>query len=1063
MDPFTAIGLAGSIVTFVDVGVKVLSAARKMRASASGATDENESLASMSLRFNAALAAIDSKLSAGPLTQQEMALNELAKECRGVSDELLVLLGELKAKRPNSTASSLRAAWRNVRKKDDKNALEQKLNRCRQELDLMLSSMTRFDFLERLDELAKYGQSSQAELQSLQSNVKALESSLQAGVCGGWISAQALDSIRQVVRLSNQATTAVRQHRILDALRFDLMSERFDDVATAHRGTFSWLLGEGEGGAGQLDRSLRDWLEGGTGVFHISGKPGSGKSTLMKYLCCHDKTKEYLDAWASPKSLVIGKFFFWKPGSPLQKQLRGLVRGLLYSLLSESPDLIPLVFPKHWAATLVYPQIVFESHDEIQQAFLALIRRDDVYEKQRFAFFIDGVDEFEGNHAEMVEWLISWTVSRPENVKVCVSSREWVVFQEAFKSFPNLRLHEVTRPDIMKLVRDRLGNNADFSKLAQPKNMDRMFRQMVDKSDGVFLWVSLILRDIEEGLLSGDDLAQLEAKIDSLPNELGDLFWHLFNAIHPADRRESYAILTMALHCPIDWPLFRFCFLWDYLNGSHCQVVPGEAPEPLEPDQIAEMLVKIRRKIYGKAKGLLEVQKTGKRDGGRKRYGLRSALESDQFHAKDVTFRETIKLTHRSIVEFLGSEEVKQKMAAQTAGFDVLDALCQTFLAHLQVIVSTEAGCAYYFFPPATTEVPDYNQTEFADFPGLGWDMSRLLNEGCKAGALDSTRFCLFLDRVAEVVEPAEDAAGPLESLRGMLNFGYRDINFGVLGGMPIRYAGAVTTPEGLAMMASFYGSPAYLHHTQSYGLVRVVGHLPMLVVACVQTVYNKFPALLPGMMRVLEVYFSRGRSPNEPSFVKGASCWHYVVWRVVASATLEERRIFFPLFAFMVLMGGDPRLWLRLRAHPADETIVLVSFECGGGGPDRTPIDVHENGAEMATTLTWRLKAYMQRHGTEVSLRMLVGLWYPRHARPLQEAMDWMLARGGRLMADQRRELKERFEPSIRPLISQKAAEAISVHPQDYLFPSIPVRGWYRESGGSQIKVEMPREDHVW
>src|SRR4051794_16222482 len=113
MDPFTAIGLAGTILTFVDVGVKVLGAARKMRASASGATDENESLASMSLRFNAALAAIDSKLSASPMNKQEMALDELAKECRGVSDELLALLGELKAKRPDSTASSLRAAWRN--------------------------------------------------------------------------------------------------------------------------------------------------------------------------------------------------------------------------------------------------------------------------------------------------------------------------------------------------------------------------------------------------------------------------------------------------------------------------------------------------------------------------------------------------------------------------------------------------------------------------------------------------------------------------------------------------------------------------------------------------------------------------------------------------------------------------------------------------------------------------------------------------------------------------------------------------------------------------------------
>jgi len=32
------------------------------------------------------------------------------------------------------------------------------------------------------------------------------------------------------------------------------------------------------------------WLSSGNGIFHISGKLGSGKSTLMKFLCDHDRT-----------------------------------------------------------------------------------------------------------------------------------------------------------------------------------------------------------------------------------------------------------------------------------------------------------------------------------------------------------------------------------------------------------------------------------------------------------------------------------------------------------------------------------------------------------------------------------------------------------------------------------------------------------------------------------------------------------------------------------------------------------------------------------------------------
>jgi hypothetical protein len=44
--------------------------------------------------------------------------------------------------------------------------------------------------------------------------------------------------------------------------------------------------------------SLLSWLSSGAGIFHISGKLGSGKSTLMKYLCEHDSTKYLLKHWA---------------------------------------------------------------------------------------------------------------------------------------------------------------------------------------------------------------------------------------------------------------------------------------------------------------------------------------------------------------------------------------------------------------------------------------------------------------------------------------------------------------------------------------------------------------------------------------------------------------------------------------------------------------------------------------------------------------------------------------------------------------------------------------------
>lgn len=59
---------------------------------------------------------------------------------------------------------------------------------------------------------------------------------------------------------------------------------------------------------GDHDCSVREpflrWLSSGNGIFHISGKLGSGKSTLMKFLCDHERTTVELQKWAGMYSAL---------------------------------------------------------------------------------------------------------------------------------------------------------------------------------------------------------------------------------------------------------------------------------------------------------------------------------------------------------------------------------------------------------------------------------------------------------------------------------------------------------------------------------------------------------------------------------------------------------------------------------------------------------------------------------------------------------------------------------------------------------------------------------------
>lgn len=141
MDPFAAIGLAGNIITFLEFGYNVLSKAREIQNSGRGISSSNQALASMTQR----LQDVASSLSGNGTTAISESLAQLVAECHKTSQDLLNMLEKLRASSPASTRSSLRAAFREMsgKKKNEVHELEKRLDRCRQQLNLELSSLAR--------------------------------------------------------------------------------------------------------------------------------------------------------------------------------------------------------------------------------------------------------------------------------------------------------------------------------------------------------------------------------------------------------------------------------------------------------------------------------------------------------------------------------------------------------------------------------------------------------------------------------------------------------------------------------------------------------------------------------------------------------------------------------------------------------------------------------------------------------------------------------------------------------------------------------------------------------
>lgn len=322
---------------------------------------------------------------------------------------------------------------------------------------------------------------------------------------------------------------------ILNSLKFSDMTERYDKVAEAFENTYEWIFHDST--SEQLPwSSFVEWLTSSSGLYWITGKAGSGKSTLMRYIYDHARTQQHLRTWAGDIPLCIGSFFFWISGSGDQKSQGGLLRALLFEVLSQKRDLIPIVLPSIWAQTYTifasdFSRILQVSWplSKLMEAFKILVEQTAV--PLKLFLLIDGLDEFNGEHDEMAE--LFKKVASP-NVKVVLSSRPWPVFQAAFKKAPSLRLQDLTQKDIVYYVRTRLHSNSSFHAMAEenPDMANTLIRETVEKANGVFLWVRIVVRALCSIAPNRDDLSVLLELLRMLPPELDDLYDHLLQSIN---------------------------------------------------------------------------------------------------------------------------------------------------------------------------------------------------------------------------------------------------------------------------------------------------------------------------------------------------------------------------------------------------------------------------------------------------------------------------------------------------------------------------------------------------
>jgi len=302
-------------------------------------------------------------------------------------------------------------------------------------------------------------------------------------------------------------------------------------------------------------------------------------------------------------------FFFWKSNDNMQMSLEGLYRSILFETLKQCPELIPVVFPTQFSRLgmrIPYVEGDFLGPSAIRKAFEILIAKG-TFARHRFCFFVDGLDEYNGDsvdHVQLAESLQLWASGN--DVKICASSRPYIEYQDAFSDTPDqkIRLHELTRHDIYLFSRQTIERDRHFEQI-QDTYLE-LVNEIVEMSEGVFLWARVVVRSLLAGILRHDTVRALKKKLKVMPRDINELYNQLLDSLEPDDRERAAKMLLLTAHNPFQKPLNSVMYAWiDDLDDPNFPPIDGIKPSAWPSNE--DIVHDVRRQVTSLTKGLLEV------------------------------------------------------------------------------------------------------------------------------------------------------------------------------------------------------------------------------------------------------------------------------------------------------------------------------------------------------------------------------------------------------------------------------------------------------------------------
>ena len=321
-------------------------------------------------------------------------------------------------------------------------------------------------------------------------------------------------------------------HENLTCLQSLFLSDPRDDLAAIRsakgdrvHSTCEWIL---------TQDSYTSWLiEDSPQVLWLSGAPGIGKTMISTFLV------DELAQLAERSSQMTLAYYFCDDKNERRRTATAILRGLLLQLLRQRPVLFKYIQPDFQLSG----KSLYTNFHALWRIFDSIVKDPEASE---VFCLIDALDECEKESRQL--FLTNFTKlfcslqSKTRVFKFIITSRrENDILESLSAASPGIQNIQVdtgrVNDDLFKFINTKV-NELSTKKQYTPNQKDIIKRTLTEKAGGTFLYVSLVLQDLQKAKM----FLQVKQKLQGLPLDLNDVYNRILGQID-ADCKETATLV----------------------------------------------------------------------------------------------------------------------------------------------------------------------------------------------------------------------------------------------------------------------------------------------------------------------------------------------------------------------------------------------------------------------------------------------------------------------------------------------------------------------------------------